>query len=260
MLGKLVGSSIDSLHEENCQKTYVATLSTVSSSRSFIIPLLMNSTPIRVLLDCGASDCFISPNFTTQHHLQTHPLSMPISLCLFDGTLKEKSIINHIPLTLSKADGIPCVSTHFLVSPLNPAYDAVLGLNWLTETNPAVNWSTREVNWVPVREPPIAELRAALSSDSEPSLAELHAAVTSDPALEPLYVEDYDDDSPPDLSGIPTPYREFSDVFSKVAALHLPPTRPFDHAMILKRTPHQVMVLSMHCRKLRGVYLKNLLM
>ena len=164
----------------------------------------MNSTPIRVLLDCGASDCFISPNFTTQHHLQTHPLSMPISLRLFDGTLKEKSIINHIPLTLSRAEGIPCVSTHFLVSPLNPAYDAVLGLNWLTETNPAVNWSTREVDWAPVREPPIAELRAALSSDSEPSLAELHAAVTSDPDLESLYVEDYDDDSPPDLSGIPT--------------------------------------------------------
>ena len=194
----------------------------------------MNSTPIRVLLDCGASDCFISPNFTTQHHLQTHPLSMPISLCLFDGTLKEKSIINHIPLTLSRAEGIPCVSTHFLVSPLNPAYDAVLGLNWLTETNPAVNWSTREVDWAPVREPPIAELRAALSSDSEPSLAELHAAVTSDPALEPLYVEDYDDDSPPDLSGIPTPYREFSDVFSKAAALRLPPTRPFDHAIELE--------------------------
>src|SRR5271154_2980514 len=77
MLGKLVGSLIDSLHEENCQKTYVATLSAMSSSRSFIIPLLINSTPIRVLVDCGASDCFISPNFTTQHHLQTHPCPCP---------------------------------------------------------------------------------------------------------------------------------------------------------------------------------------
>src|SRR5271170_4023941 len=234
MLGKLVGSSIDSLHEENCQKTIVATLSAALSSRSFVIPLLMNSTPIRVLLDCGASDCFISSNFTTEHQLQTHSLSTPISLCLFDGTLKEKSIINHIPLTLSRANGIPCVSTRFLVSPFDPAYDAVLGLNCLTKTNPVVNWSTCEVNWKPVLEPPIAELHATLSSDSEPSLAELHAALTSDPDLEPLYVGDYNDNAPPSLSGIPAHYHKFADVFSKESALRLPPTRPFDHSIDLE--------------------------
>src|SRR5271169_586609 len=194
MFGKLVGSSIYPLHEENCQKIHIATLSAASSSRSFIIPLTINSTPIRVLLDCRASNCFISPTFIGQHRLQTLPLTSPISLRLFDGTLKEKSIIRHIPLTVSRANDIPCVSMQFLVAPLNPAYDTVLGLNWLTETNPAINWSTCEVDWKPVLkpvlEPPIAELRATLSSDSELSLAELHAAMTSEPDLEPLYVED----------------------------------------------------------------------
>src|SRR5271170_7685733 len=234
MSGKLVGSSIYPLHEENCQKIHIATLSAASSSRSFISPLTINSTPIRVLLDCGASDCFISPTFIGQHRLQTLPLTSPISLRLFDGTLKEKSIIRHIPLTLSRANDIPCVSTQFLVAPLNPAYDAVLGLNWLTETNPAINWSTHEVDWKPVLEPPIAELRAAMSSDSELSLAELHAALTSDPDLEPLYVGDYNDNAPPSLSGILAHYHEFADVFSKESALRLPPTRPFDHSIDLE--------------------------
>jgi hypothetical protein len=120
---------------------------------------------------------------------------------------------------LSSADRVLHVSTQFLVTPLDAVCDAVLGLNWLTETNPKINWATRSVAWTPITDYKTALLRAILTSEP----------------LEDLPVMEDDEDNHPDpLKFVPPEYHDFANVFSKTSALQLPPSRPFDHAINLE--------------------------
>jgi hypothetical protein len=208
------------LHVENCLNPYTATLAAIPNKDSFILRLYVGSEVVRVLLDSGASDCFISPEFIRNNLITPSPLSIPISLRLFNGSLQSKPITDDVELTLSSGDGVPRVSTRFLVSPLDAACDAVLGLNWLTETNPKINWATRSVAWTPIPDYKTALLRAVLTHD------------TPD---DPLLIPDDEDETHPDpLKFVPSHYHDFADVFSKTSTLQLPPSRPFDHAIELE--------------------------
>ena len=171
------------MHDKNCLIPYTATLAAIPNKDSFILHLYVGSEVVRVLLDSGASDCFISPEFIHCNHITPSPLSAPISLHLFNGTLQSKSITDDVELTLSSTDGVPRVSTCFLISPLDAACDAVLGLNWLTETNPKINWATRSVTWTP-----IPDYKTAL----------LQAVLTSDALDDPLLIPDDEDEVHPD--------------------------------------------------------------
>ena len=196
------------MHHENCLNPYTATLAAIPNKDSFILRLYVGSKVVRVLLDSGASDCFISPEFIRRNHITTSPLSTPISLRLFNGTLQSKSITDDVELTLSSTDGVPRVSTRFLISPLDAACDAVLGLNWLTETNPKINWATRSVAWTPIPDYKTALLRAVLTADA-----------LDDPLLIP---DDEEEMHPDPLKFVPSHCHDFADVFSKTSTLQLP--------------------------------------
>jgi hypothetical protein len=201
-----------SLLDENCLIPYTATLAAVLNKDSFILQLYVGSETIHVLLDSGASDCFVS-----RSQITPRPLSFPIHLCLFDGTLQCKPIKDDVELTLSSADRVPHVSTCFLITPLDTACDAVLGLNWLTETSPKINWATHSIAWTPILDYKTARLHAILSSDTHE---------------DPPVMEDDDDKVHPDaMKFVPSHYHDFADVFSKTSALKLPPSRPFDHSI-----------------------------
>jgi hypothetical protein len=112
------------------------------------------------------------------------------------------------------------MSTCFLVTPLDAACDAVLGLNWLTKTNLKINWATRSVTCTPIPDYKMVRLRAIL---------------TSKPVDDPFVMEDDEDEIHPDpLKFVPPHYHDFADVFSKTSALKLPPFRLFDHAIVLE--------------------------
>jgi hypothetical protein len=102
------------LHNTNCPSPYTATLAAILNKDSFILPLFVSSEGIHVLLDSGASDCFVSPNFLNHNNITPNPLSAPINLRLFDGTLQVKSITQFVELTLSSTHGVPHVSMCFL--------------------------------------------------------------------------------------------------------------------------------------------------
>ena len=154
------------MHDKNCLIPYTATLAAIPNKDSFILRLYIRSEVVHILLDSSASDCFISPKFIHRNHITPSPLSAPISLHLFNGTLQSKSITNNVELTLSSTNRVPRVSTCFLISPLDTACDAVLGLNWLTKTNPKINWATRSIAWTPVPDYKTVLLRAVLTSDA----------------------------------------------------------------------------------------------
>jgi hypothetical protein len=231
------------LHNTNSPSPYTATLAAILNKDSFILPLFIGSEGIRILLDSGASDCFVSPDFLSRNNITPSPLSTPINLCLFDGTLQVKSITQFVELTLSSTHRVPCVSTHFLVTPLDAACDAVLGLNWLTETNPKINWATRSIVWTPI---------------PDYKTVWLHAILTSEPVDDPFVMEDDEDEIHPDpLKFVPPHYHDFADVFSKTSALKLPPFHPFDHAIVLgggTQTWPNILNVGARARHVEGIH------
>ena len=62
----------------------------------------------------------------------------------------------------------------------------------------------------------------------------LCAILTSEPLKDLPVMEDDDVDHPDPLKFVPPEYHDFADVFSKMPALQLPPSRPFDHTIDLE--------------------------
>ena len=146
----------------------------------------------------------------------------------------------------------------FYVTPLDKSVSAVLGYSWLSAYNPGIDWKTHSIHFrntpadrpvTPPTSPPLGPttLPDPVPSDPTPipsvsligaaafaracklqgsesftlNLSAMSASVSARSAS-------VSDEPPPDLSGLPEEYREFSDVFSKTKADTLPEHRPYD--------------------------------
>ena len=146
----------------------------------------------------------------------------------------------------------------FYVTPLDKSVSAVLGYSWLSAYNPGIDWKTHSIHFRntpadrPVTPPTSPLLGPTTPPDPVPSdptpipsvsligaaafaracklqgsesftlnLSAMSASVSARSAS-------VSDEPPPDLSGLPEEYREFSDVFSKTKADTLPEHRPYD--------------------------------
>ena len=77
------------------------------------------------------------------------------------------------------------------------ASDTILGLNWLTETNPKINWATCSVTWTPIIDYKMVLLHAIkLVHESESSRVTRGKPVK----LESNRSESFGSKSPTDLS------------------------------------------------------------
>ena len=65
-------------------------------------------------------------------------------------------------------------------------------------------------------------------------MALLRAILTSEPLEDLPVMEDDDVDHPDPLKFVPLEYHDFSNIFSKMPALQLPPSCPFNHTIDLK--------------------------
>ena len=74
-------------------------------------------------------------------------LSDPILLELFDGSAAASgSISHHLPLDVSAPEGPPH-QVDFLITNLHPTARIVLGLPWLQQHNPDIDWTTGQVKF-----------------------------------------------------------------------------------------------------------------
>jgi len=90
------------------------------------------------LVDSGASDNFIDPSIVPPSTYV--PLSHPIALELFDGSTTTAGVITHkvrapVEYTTGQSHEID-----FLITPLHPGSQIVLGLPWLRSVKPSINW------------------------------------------------------------------------------------------------------------------------
>ena len=146
----------------------------------------------------------------------------------------------------------------FYVTPLDKSVSAVLGYSWLSAYNPGIDWKTHSIHFrntpadrpvTPPTSPPLGPttLPDPVPSDPTPILSvSLIGAAAFARACKLQGSESFtlnlsamsasvsarsasvSDEPPPDLSGLPEEYREFSDVFSKTKADTLPEHRPYD--------------------------------
>jgi RNase H-like domain found in reverse transcriptase/Reverse transcriptase (RNA-dependent DNA polymerase)/Integrase zinc binding domain len=92
------------------------------------------------LLDCGAGGVFMDQKFAERNEIRMTPLRKPILAKNVDRTLNKNSTITHsatIDLTVNERT----MKTRCLVTGLGKE-SIILGLPWLRQHNPTVDWST----------------------------------------------------------------------------------------------------------------------
>ena len=97
------------------------------------------------LIDCGAGGRFIDQNYARKLNLPLIPLSKPLPVKNVDGTPNKKGSIRH-KVRLRLKIGNRYFKETLLVSGLG-RQKIILGLPWLTEHNPDINWQTGVIKW-----------------------------------------------------------------------------------------------------------------
>jgi hypothetical protein len=97
--------------------------------------------PAVFLVDSGATGNFVNAAFVQQHRLSTVPLVVPDIVKLADGSQQAAgSAVPSVAVSLgSYTDHVDLVSL-----PLD-GYDVILGMTWLHQYNPTIDWRRRSV-------------------------------------------------------------------------------------------------------------------
>jgi len=113
---------------------------------SFLLGLTISDIPVKALLDSSATHCFIDSALVSNHHLPITPLPQPMCLHLFDGSYVSENIVYEVTIPVSFAPG-KILPVSFLVTPLDPEISAVIGLCWLHQYNPLVDWVNNHIDF-----------------------------------------------------------------------------------------------------------------
>ena len=113
---------------------------------AFIITLPIESTsPVGnqiidapVLLDCGAEGNFMNPQYAQKNNVHLYPLSHPIIPQNVDGSINLAGKITHFTHIRTKIGKDPYL-VWLLVMNIGK-HNIILGLPWLQEYNPVINW------------------------------------------------------------------------------------------------------------------------
>jgi hypothetical protein len=158
-------------------------------------------------IDCGATSLFIDRKFAYDHRIPLAPLTNPIQLSVINGQRLRPVTHQTHRLEISVAD-IGFSAQLFLID--SPTYPIVLGMAFLRQANPFIDWETLTIH-----------ARSPESSAASFTLATTHLEEVGSPG------KVFDDTEPPhDAVQLPAQYAEFADVFSKQGAETLPPHRP----------------------------------
>ncbi|QRW11768.1 Retrotransposable element Tf2 protein [Ceratobasidium sp. AG-Ba] len=142
--------------------------------------------PIPTLVDSGSSKNFLDINFAQNNKIPLTPLVNPQTVIAIDGKELPNKIKNKATLEV-EIEGWTFDITFFVMD-LGDT-DMILGLDWLQEADPDINWKTLEISW-----------------KGRPITAKAGK----------------------DLPTIPEEFMEFIDVFSKELFKKLPELRSFD--------------------------------
>lgn len=186
------------------------------------------------MVDSGANANFVSVNFIRQHRLTTSRKTTPYRLNVIDGSpinTESGNITSELldlPLQIYQHKEIISLD----IIPMD-TYDVILGIPWLQQHNPTINWTRRNLS-----------LKHCLNhTSSKPLIQPNITTVNGTQLLENLeepYTGGYlypvpTDNTPTNSNGLPKEYLEYTDVFSEESATHLPKHQPWDHEIPLEK-------------------------
>jgi hypothetical protein len=123
--------------------TWVKHLNHLSAPSAALIRLRARiySNKANVLVDSGANGNFISQSYINKHNIPTQAMTNPQRVLLADG-----HPISADRLALRSPFSVANYNSHvdFAVLPIN-GYDAILGMPWLKEVSPVIDWSSQRV-------------------------------------------------------------------------------------------------------------------
>ena len=193
---------------------------------------------VDALLDCGASESFISNDFALRHNLPLRQATFPRQLYLFDGSISQAGPVKRecrLQVRLPSC-GLTFTGT-FLLCNLPPQSPMVLGLDFFRQNNPEVDWSTGVLSRRSSASPkPASDNRDSDEVTSQPQIAFARLVNTSPTLLSPV-----DDEVIPELEElrlqVPSHYHQYISVFSAAKASTLSPHRGCDHTIDLIGPP-----------------------
>ncbi|QRW09555.1 Retroviral aspartyl protease [Ceratobasidium sp. AG-Ba] len=100
--------------------------------------------PIPTLVDSGSSKNFLDINFAQNNKIPLIPLVNPRTVIAIDGKELPNKIKNKATLEV-EIEGWTFDITFFVMD-LGDT-DMILGLDWLQEADPDINWKTLEISW-----------------------------------------------------------------------------------------------------------------
>ena len=113
--------------------------------RTLTIPLSLHKIKTNALIDSGALGFYIDIRFVKKYNLLIKKLFKPITVRNVDNTENIAGQITHYaPLeytVLGKTRVADFCVTHL------GKQAVILGLTWLEDENPDINWRTREIKW-----------------------------------------------------------------------------------------------------------------
>src|SRR3981189_782880 len=95
------------------------------------------------LVDCGATGLFVDTEYVRLNNIPTRRLTTPIPVYNVDGTANEAGAITEIADVILRYKG-HAEQTQLAVTSLGKQ-TMILGLTWLREHNPEIDWQTKEV-------------------------------------------------------------------------------------------------------------------
>ena len=105
-----------------------------------------SSTKVHILLDSGASACFIDKNIVDYHKLPLVTKKHPIPIEVIDGRhLILRNVIHETIILNITLEGYHSIIVFNVIkSPSNPV---VLGLSWLNNYNLSIDWKFQRLTF-----------------------------------------------------------------------------------------------------------------
>ena len=217
----------------------------------------------QTLIDSGAGGDFLHQDFATKHRINLLPLDTPIIPRNIDGTLNIGGKITHYVYVDILFDDWR-IGTKLLVTNIGKN-DLILGLPWLKENNPQIDWKTGKMELTELthkeriaatmrkdrerqakkalkkeqplkktnKETPIAIL-TTMKQEQKTNKEELWINVKTGVAQELAQKEAKKQKTKTLKEMIPLELMDYHDVFDKKKAKQFPEPRPWDHAIDLK--------------------------
>ncbi len=235
---------VTSSHKTDDSLTFESWITTTDTGRRVLA---------RVLVDYGATSYFVNDSFVAKSEITTSPLESPIIVRNADGSLNRGGpIISTIDVFMSSP--ISNERIFLEVTTLSGPFDIILGIPWLKQHNPTIDWRTATLR--PGNEDADSGSKArvlrtgvSMSSPTTPdvvSLDEISSSVKSTQAYTDsldgrhsfinVSKTDHARTTTPEEDMeqfVPSKYWEYSDIFTRTTFDSLPDHSEFDHTINL---------------------------